>query len=262
MRALSIAATGMAAQQSSVEVIANNIANVNTSGFKRGRAEFSDLLYQTDRPAGTPGAQADGGVPEGTSFGLGVRTVGVRHLHTQGTFTRTGNSLDLALNGAGYFQLTGPNGETVYTRAGTFSRNAQGQIVNPDGHALSPVIAVPQNTTDVVVNDAGQVFARDAGTGQLQGVGQLVIARFANTGGLEPLGGNLYRETAASGAPTTSAPQENGAASVQQGYTEASNVDSVKEITELIAAQRAYEMNSKVVQAADDMYGVVSKGLR
>lgn len=262
MRALSIAATGMAAQQSNVEVIANNIANVNTTGYKRARAEFSDLLYQTDRSAGVPGTSADQVVPEAVSFGLGVRAVGVRNLHIQGSFARTGNALDLALNGPGYFQITGANGETFYSRAGAFSKNAQGQLVNGDGLALAPAITIPSNTTEVVVNDAGQVFARVGAAAQLQGVGQITLARFTNEAGLEPLGGNLFKETPASGTATIGVAGENGAATMQQGYLEASNVDPVKEITELIAAQRAYEMNSKVVQAADDMYGVLAKGMR
>jgi flagellar basal-body rod protein FlgG len=262
MRALSIAATGMAAQQSNVEVIANNIANVNTTGYKRARAEFSDLLYQTDRLAGVPGAGADNVVPEGLSFGLGVRPVGVRNLHIQGGFTRTGNSLDLALNGQGYFQISGSNGETHYSRAGAFSKNAQGQVVNGDGLPLVPAVTVPANTTEVIVNDAGQIFARVGSSSQLQGIGQITLARFTNDAGLEPLGGNLFKETPASGAPTVVAAGEPGMATIQQGYLENSNVDPVKEITELIAAQRAYEMNSKVIQAADDMYGVIAKGIR
>jgi flagellar basal-body rod protein FlgG len=262
MRALSIAATGMVAQQTNVEVIANNIANVSTAGFKRGRAEFSDLLYQTDRVAGTPGANPDATLAEGTSVGLGARTVGVRALHLQGSFTRTGNNLDLALNGQGYFQVSGTNGETFYTRAGAFSRNAQGQLVNGDGHALVPGITIPVTATDIVVNDAGQVFVRDGAAGQLQGVGQIMLARFANPAGLEPMGGNLFKETAGSGSATVAAPSEPGSATIQQGFLEASNVDAVKEITELIAAQRAYEMNSKVIQAADEMYSTISKGLR
>jgi flagellar basal-body rod protein FlgG len=262
MRALSIAATGMVAQQTNVEVIANNIANVSTTGFKRSRADFSDLLYQTERVAGTPGATPDSGLAEGTSIGLGSRTIGVRSLHQQGSFNRTGNSLDLALNGQGYFQVAGANGETHYTRAGAFSRNAQGQLVNPDGHALVPAITVPVTATDIVVNDAGQVFVREGSSGQLQGVGQIMLARFANSAGLEPMGGNLFKETTGSGSPALATPGDSGAASIQQGFLEASNVDAVKEITELIAAQRAYEMNSKVIQAADEMYSTVAKGLR
>jgi flagellar basal-body rod protein FlgG len=262
MRALSIAATGMAAQQANVEVIANNIANVNTTGFKRSRAEFADLLYQTERSAGAPGRAVDGGVPESLSFGLGVRSVAVRNLHLQGSFTRTGNKFDLALNGRGYFQLTGANGETLYSRAGAFNRNAQGQLVNADGLALTPSIVVPPATTDVVVNENGQVFARSGTDGQLQALGQLLLASFPNEAGLEPLGGNLFRETTASGGATVAAAGDPGIATIQQGHLEASNVDPVKEITELIAAQRAYEMNSKVVQAADDMYGTVAKGMR
>jgi flagellar basal-body rod protein FlgG len=261
MRALSIAATGMAAQQASVEVIANNIANVNTTGYKRSRAEFTDLLYQTERAAGATGRGTEG-VPENLSYGLGVRPVAVRNLHLQGSFARTGNKFDLALNGRGYFQLAGANGETFYSRAGAFNKNAQGQLVNADGLALVPSIIVPPAATDVVINEAGQIFARVGTDGQQQALGQVLLANFANDAGLEPLGGNLFRETTASGPANVSAAADPGVATLQQGYLESSNVDPVKEITELIAAQRAYEMNSKVIQAADDMYGTIAKGLR
>jgi flagellar basal-body rod protein FlgG len=186
----------------------------------------------------------------------------VRNLHTQGSFVRTGNVLDVALNGQGYLQFTGANGEIVYSRAGALSKNAQGLVVNGDGLPLIPAMTVPVGATDVVINDAGQVFARTGANNQLQTLGQISLAKFGNDAGLEPIGGNLFKETAASGTPTVTAPAEVGVATVQQGYLENSNVDPVKEITELIAAQRAYEMNSKVVQAADDMYGVVAKGMR
>ena len=262
MRALSIAATGMAAQQSSVEVIANNIANVNTTGFKRSRAEFSDLLYQTERNAGLPTRAGAEGVPEGLSFGLGVRPVAVRNLHLQGTFARTGNPLDLALNGRGFFQLSGANGETFYSRAGALSKDAQGQLVNGDGLVVSPAIAIPPNATEIQINDSGQVFARLNSASQLQNVGQITLAHFVNEAGLEAIGGNLFKETPASGVATVTSAGAPGIATIQQGYLESSNVDPVKEMTELISAQRAYEMNSKVIQAADDMYGVVAKGLR
>jgi flagellar basal-body rod protein FlgG len=262
MRALSIAATGMTAQQTNVEVIANNIANVNTTGYKRARAEFADLLYQTERAAGGQGRNADAMIPEGLSVGLGVRPVAVRNLHIQGSFKSTGNKFDLALNGRGYFQVQGANGETFHTRAGSFNKNAQGLLVNTDGLPLVPAISIPAAATDVTVSDTGQVSARIGASGQLQNVGQITIANFANESGLEPMGGNLFRETPASGSPTVTEPGEPGAATIQQGYLEGSNVDPMKEITELISAQRAYEMNSKVIQAADEMYSLVTKGMR
>jgi flagellar basal-body rod protein FlgG len=262
MRALSIAAAGMAAQETNVEVIANNVANINTTGFKRARAEFTDLLYETERGAGTPNVGTENGVPEGASIGLGVRLAAIRNLFIQGTMSRTGNKFDLALSGRGWFQVTGDGGETLYTRAGAFNKNAQGQLVTVDGNIVVPEITIPDTATEVVVNSSGQVFARTDASGTLQSLGQLTLANFANDVGLDPLGGNLFRETAASGAPIIGTPGEAGIASIQQGYLENSNVDPVKEITELISAQRAYELNSKVIQAADDMYGVISKGIR
>jgi flagellar basal-body rod protein FlgG len=262
MRALSIAATGMSAQQTNVEVIANNVANINTTGFKRSRAEFTDLLYQTERSAGTPSRGGENEVPEGSSIGLGVRPSAIRNLHLQGSLTRTANKLDLALNGRGWFQVAGEAGETLYTRAGSFNLNAQSQLVTADGNLVIPEITIPSNVNEVVVNQSGLVLVRAAGAANLAQVGQLTVANFANEAGLDPLGGNLFRETSASGSAVTGVPAEAGFASIQQGYLENSNVDPVKEITELISAQRAYEMNSKVIQAADDMYSTVAKGLR
>ena len=262
MRALAIAATGMNAQQTNVEVIANNIANINTTGFKRSRAEFTDLLYQAERSAGAPARGGQEAIPEGAQIGLGARTVAVRNLHMQGALTSTGNKLDLAFNGRGWFQVTNANGENLYTRAGAFNKNATGQIVTADGYVVQPAMTIPTDATDVVVNETGQVYARVGVTNTLQLIGQLTVANFANDAGLEPLGGNLYRETTASGAAVLGVPGDAGFGTVQQGYLENSNVDPVKEITELISAQRAYEMNSKVIQAADDMFGTVSKGLR
>jgi flagellar basal-body rod protein FlgG len=261
MRALTIAATGMNAQQTNLEVIANNIANINTTAFKRARAEFTDLLYQAERLQGVPN-RADSSVPEGAQLGLGVRLAAIRNLHVQGELTSTGNKLDLALEGRGWFQVVGPDGETLYTRSGAFNTDGAGQLVTLDGYTLDPTITVPDDAVDIIVNDAGQVYAQIDGQTALQELGQLSLANFANDTGLEPLGSNLYRETDASGAPITGVPGDPGFGKIHQGYLEASNVDAVKEITELISAQRAYEMNSKVIQAADDMAGTVSKGIR
>ena len=262
MKALSIAATGMNAQQTNLEVIANNIANINTTGFKRARAEFSDLLYQTERLQGVPNRANQNIVPEGASIGLGVKTTAIRNLHIQGSLVSTGNKFDLALTGTGWFQIEGANGETLYTRAGAFNTNATGDLVTADGYAVQPAITVPADAVEIVVNKTGQMFARIDGQTDLQDLGQLTLATFANEAGLAPLGDNLFQETAASGPANVGVPGDPGYATVQQGYLESSNVDPVKEITELIAAQRAYEMNSKVIQAADEMAAVVSKNIR
>ncbi len=262
MRALAIAATGMSAQQTNVEVIANNIANINTTGFKRSRAEFADLLYQAERPQGVPNRDGGEPVPEGAMVGLGVRTVGIRNLHIQGTLTQTGNTLDLAVNGRGMFQITTPSGDTVYTRAGSFNRSSTGQLVTSDGYTVNPAITFPANATNIVVNESGQVYAQIPNQTDPTLLGQLVLTNFANESGLEPLGDNLYRETLASGQPVNGVAGDVGFGKIQQSYLEGSNVDSVKEITELISAQRAYEMNSKVIQTADDMAKTVSTGIR
>ncbi len=262
MRALAIAATGMTAQQLNVEVIANNVANINTTSFKRSRAEFVDLLYQVEKAAGMPAAVAGEIVPEGARVGLGVRPAAVRNLHLQGALSQTGNSFDLALMGRGFFRVAGSDGETLYTRAGAFNKNATGQLVTSEGYVVQPVITVLPEITTVTVNDTGQVFGQVAGETDPRLLGQLSLASFVNEVGLAALGGNLYRETAASGNATVGTPGSTGFGQVKQGYLEASNVDAVKEITELISAQRAYEMNSKIIQASDDMLGVISKGLR
>ncbi len=262
MRALSIAATGMSAQQLNVEVIANNIANINTTGYKRTRAEFTDLLYQMERVHGVPTQTGEDLVPEGAQLGLGTRLSAIRLLNIQGPLANTGNKLDLAINGPGWFQIAGPNGETLYTRAGAFNTNASGQIVTADGYALEPAISVPAGTTDVHINQAGKVFAHIEGEADMTEVGQISLANFPNAAGLNALGGNLFQATEASGPAAVGLPGEPSFGSLAQGYLESSNVDPVKEITDLIAAQRAYEMNSKVIQAADDMAGVVSKGIR
>jgi flagellar basal-body rod protein FlgG len=262
MRALSIAATGMSAQQTNVDVIANNIANINTTAFKRARAEFSDLMYQTDRAEGVPNAGGQDVVPEGAQIGLGVRTVGVRNLHTQGPMAQTSNPLDLAIDGRGWFQITGPSGETLYTRAGSFNKNGTGQLVTGDGYLVNPAITIPAATTQVTINESGEVYATVSGQQQPQLLGQLALVDFANDAGLQPLGNNLYRETTASGSANEGVAGDPGFGSIRQGYLEQSNVDPVTEITELIAAQRAYEMNSKVITAADQMQQQISQGIK
>ncbi|MFA5950134.1 MAG: flagellar basal-body rod protein FlgG [Hyphomicrobium sp.] len=258
MRALAIAATGMNAQQTNLEVIANNLANINTTGFKRARAEFTDLLYQAERTVGAPARGGQNGVPEGAYVGLGVRTAAIREVHLQGALKQTGNKLDLGLNGQGFFSITGANGETFYTRSGAFNKSATGQLVTLDGYEVQPGITIPQTARDVVVNETGEVFAALDDTGALTQLGQLTLANFVNETGLEQIGGNLYRQTDASGDAVTGVPGDVGFGTIQQGYLENSNVDPVKEITELISAQRSYEMNSKVIQAVDQMFSTIS----
>ncbi|THD49335.1 MAG: flagellar basal-body rod protein FlgG [Bradyrhizobium sp.] len=258
MRALSIAATGMNAQEQNLEVIANNVANINTTGFKRSRAEFTDLIYQTERVMGVSSRGRDATIPEGAQVGLGVRTAAIRSLQIQGALTNTGNTLDLAINGRGWFQVTTPNGDTVYTRDGAFNTNAQGQLVTSDGYLVSPTITIPPTATSVTVSQTGIVSATIAGQTTAQQLGQLTTSNFINEAGLQALGSNLFQQTAASGQPTSGVPGDTAFGVLQQGYLEASNVDPVSEITNLISAQRAYEMNSKVIQAADQMSGTIS----
>jgi flagellar basal-body rod protein FlgG len=251
----------MAAQDMNVQVIANNLANVNTTGFKRARAEFTDLIYQAERVQGVSSRGQNSVIPEGAQIGLGVRTAAIRNLHTQGTLTNTGNQLDLALNGRGYFEITNSDGTTAYTRAGSFSTNASGQVVTTDGLLLNPQMVIPTNATAVTVSQTGVVSITLANQTQPQQIGQLTLVNFANEGGLLPMGNNLYRQTEASGQPVSGVPGDPGFATVSQGYLEASNVDPVQEITDLIAAQRAYEMNSKVITAANEMSQTLTKSM-
>ncbi len=258
MRALAIAATGMNAQTQNLDVIANNIANINTTAFKRSRAEFTDLIYQAERLQGVSSRGQNSVVPEGAQIGLGVRTAAIRPLEIQGSLTNTGNQLDLAISGRGWFQVTSPGGEILYTRAGSFSTNANGQIVTADGYQLNPQIVVPKNTTAINISQTGMVSATIGGQTNPQQLGQLTLANFVNEAGLMALGGNLFQPTAASGPPVTGVPGNPGFGDIHQGYLEQSNVDPVSEITNMIAAQRAYEMNSKVVEAASSMAGTIA----
>ncbi|PPQ27629.1 flagellar basal-body rod protein FlgG [Rhodopila globiformis] len=252
MRALSIAATGMEAQQTNVEVISNNIANVSTTGFKRGMAEFEDLLYQDVTRVGTQSSEQGTILPTGMQLGLGVRSSGVTRVSTQGSLTETGNQLDVAINGEGYFGIKLPTGDIVYTRDGTFKESPTGQIVNNEGYPVMPGISVATNATAITINAAGQVIQTLA-SGKQTTVGQLQLFTFPNEAGLEAQGGNDLMQTDASGQPVPGAPGSPGFGSVQQGYVESSNVNVVQEMTNLISAQRAYEMNSKVIEAADQM---------
>lgn len=258
MRSLSISATGMQAQQTNVDVIANNIANMNTSGFKRQRAHFQDLLYQqVTRPGASTGGETR--VPSGIQIGAGVRTGGVYRIAEQGALSQTGNRYDLAVQGRGFFQITLPTGETAYTRDGSFQLSDQGELVTQQGLIVQPGITVPQNATDVLVSDTGLVQIKTADAPELQDIGQLELATFVNEAGLEAIGNNLLTETGASGAPNVASPGEPGFGLLNQGYLEASNVNPVSEITALISAQRAYEMNSRVVKTVDEMLATNSQ---
>jgi flagellar basal-body rod protein FlgG len=258
MRALNIAATGMLAQQRNVEVVSNNLANMNTTGFMRRRTEFQDLLYQNLRRVGSTSSENGEVVPTGVQLGLGVKLAGVYRIHAQGNLTATDNPFDLAIQGRGFFQIEMPDGEIAYTRDGSFQLNAEGQIVTHDGYVVQPAVAIPEDAVDVTVNQSGEVLAKLQGQVDLQNVGQLQLAIFANEAGLEAMGGNLFRETAGSGGALVGAPQAAGFGAILQGFLETSNVNAVEEITNLISAQRAYEMNSKVIQAADQMMATLN----
>lgn len=256
MRALRTAASGMAAQQLNVEVISNNIANMNTVGFKRQRAEFQDLLYQNVERMGAQSSAQGTVVPTGIQIGAGVKAGAVYRITEQGTPQQTGNRFDMAIDGRGYFQILLPSGETAFTRAGNFALNGEGQLVTDDGYAVQPNINIPQDAIDVSISKSGQVQVITAGQTEPAIVGQLELAVFFNEAGLEAVGDNLLMETAASGAANVGTPGDAGFGQILQGYTEASNVDAVAEISALIIAQRAYEMNSKVITTADQMLSV------
>lgn len=259
MRSLSIAATGMLAQQLNVEVISNNIANMNTTGFKRQRAEFQDLLYQTIERVGSTSSDSGTIVPAGVQIGLGVKAAAVYNISEQGSLASTDNPLDIAISGAGYFQVERPNGDTAYTRAGSFQLSPTGVIVTGDGFTVSPAITVPANALQVTINPSGQVLVKLPNVVAETVAGQFQLANFANPAGMDPQGDNLFLETAASGSPTTGVPGATGLGTLQQGFVETSNVNTVTEITNLITAQRAYEMNSKVIQTSDEMLSTINR---
>jgi flagellar basal-body rod protein FlgG len=250
---LSIAATGMLAQQLNVEVISNNIANLNTTGFKRKRAEFSDLLYQNLRRVGSASSDAGTVVPAGVQVGLGVKPTAVYRIVEQGNLVSTDNPLDVAINGRGYIQVELPTGDTAFTRAGALQRSADGTLVTADGYRVLPGISIPDDAVDVTINAAGEVLVKTQGQVAEQNIGQIQLAVFANEGGLEDTGDNLLLETSASGSPVVGTPGQDGFGTLQQGFLETANVNVVSEITSLINAQRAYEMNSKVIQTSDEM---------
>lgn len=259
MRSLSIAGTGMLAQQTNVDVISNNIANMNTTAFKRQRAQFQDLLYQQVSRPGAASSGPEARVPSGIQIGAGVRTGGVYRIAEQGALTQTDNRYDLAIQGLGYFQVQMPSGEVAYTRDGSFQLSDQGELVTSQGLPVEPGITVPQGAVDVAISKTGEVQVKLAGEVEMQTVGQIELATFVNEAGLEAKGDNLFLATSASGEPTIAVPGDPGFGSVTQGFVEASNVNPVAEITALITAQRAYEMNSRVVKTADEMLGTTSQ---
>jgi flagellar basal-body rod protein FlgG len=253
MRSLSIAASGMQAQQLNVEVISNNIANMNTTGFKRQRAEFQDLLYQNlERPGASTSASGTT-APMGIQIGVGVKAGSVGRVTEQGSLQRTDNTTDLAISGRGYFQVSMPDGTTAYTRDGTFGTDADGRVVTSDGYPIEPAITIPAEATSFSISRDGVVEATLQGQSTAQQLGQLELATFVNPAGLEAQGDNLFVETAASGAPNVATPGSPGYGTLMQGFVETSNVNAVEEISALIVAQRAYEMNAKVITASDEM---------
>lgn len=258
MRALDIAATGMQAQQTNVEVISNNIANMTTTGYKRRRAEFTDLIYQNLRRVGSNSSDAGQVLPSGAQIGLGVKTIAVVPINEQGNLQQSGNSLDVAISGNGYFQVMLPSGQIAYTRDGSFALSPNGQIVTADGYVVQPAITIPTQATSVTINVQGQVQVTLDGQTTPQLVGQLQLADFPNPAGLQAEGDNLFLATAASGSAVLGVPQSPGYGTVQQGFIETSNVNVVSEITDLITAQRAYEMNSKVITAGDQMMSTLT----
>ncbi len=259
MRAMNIAATGMQAQQTNVEVISNNIANMNTTAYNRRLPEFTDLLYQNLQRVGTFSSDTNTIVPSGIQLGLGVKTTSVYRATEQGPEANTGNGLDLAIQGKGYFQVQLPSGTTAYTRDGTLQLSPQGQIVTAAGYTVLPGITIPNNALTTTINSSGQVSVTLDGQTTATVVGQLTLANFPNEAGLEAEGNNLFLQTASSGAPIVSTPASPGFGAILQGYLEGSNVNVVSEITNLISAQRAYEMNSKVIQTTDSMMQTTSQ---
>jgi flagellar basal-body rod protein FlgG len=259
MQSLYTAATGMEAQQMNIDTIANNLANVSTTGFKKQRVDFQDLLYLNLKPAGTP-TSPETKTPAPIEIGEGVKTVATDRIFTQGSVQNTNNPLDLMITGNnGFFKVTLPDGDTAYTRDGTFHQDGDGNIVTSNGYFLDPQVQIPQDTSTVTINTVGQIFVTEAGSTTQTQIGQLEISNFVNPGGLQSLGDNLYVSTPASGEAIDGTPGSQGYGNVTQGSLEVSNVDVVSEMVNLITAQRAYEMNAKAVSTADDMLATVAQ---
>ena len=262
MRALYTAATGMAAQELNVQVISNNIANLRTTGYKRQRAHFQDLLYENQRRTGSATSDQGNQLPAGISIGSGVKAASTARAMTQGTLSSTEKTYDVAIRGEGFFRIRLPDGRTAYSRDGSFDLDGQGQLVTRDGYLVEPGITVPQNAQGVTITAQGQVQATVLGQTQPQGLGQVQLARFVNKAGLDSIGDNLFVETPASGPALDGNPGADGFGNLQQSYLEEANVNAVTELSALIAAQRAYEMNSKIVTAADQMMQSTAQMLR
>jgi len=252
LRALFIASTGMEAQKINIDVIANNLANVNTTGYKRSRADFQELIYQTVKAPGATSAEG-AQVPTGIQVGLGVRPIAVQKVFEQGDFVMTGNNLDMAIEGDGFFKVLRPDGTVGYTRAGTFKLDSDGRIVTSDGYPLEPEIAIPADTETITIGADGQITVTQTGSASPTNIGQIELVRFINPGGLKAIGKNLYIETASSGEPLAGNPGSDGLGTIAQGFIELSNVNVVEEMVNMIVSQRAYEINSKAVQAADEI---------
>ncbi|TMM52506.1 flagellar basal-body rod protein FlgG [Sulfitobacter sabulilitoris] len=259
MRALKIAATGMSAQQMRVETISNNLANMSTTGYNARRAEFADLHYQQKTRAGTVNANDGTVLPTGVQLGLGVRPAAVSMHLAQGSLSATGADLDVAIDGKGYLEVTLPSGQSAYTRDGALKRTGDGLIVTSDGYAVAPEIVIPADVRSLSINAAGEVYAYFVDAAEAQLLGQFTLAGFTNAKGLEALGSNLFSETEASGPALVATPGEDGLGTLRQGYLEDSSVDAVREVTELIEAQRGYEMNAKVISAADQMMAATTQ---
>ncbi|OGP21326.1 MAG: flagellar basal-body rod protein FlgG [Deltaproteobacteria bacterium GWA2_55_10] len=252
IRALWTASTGMEAQQMNIDIIAHNLANVNTTGFKKSRADYQDLLYQEIKSAGASSSPSTM-VPTGIQIGQGVRTVSTEKVFTQGNFKQSGNPLDIAIEGDGFFQISRPDGSTGYTRTGEFKVDSEGRLVTSDGYLLEPQITIPSDALAITISADGIVSVTQPGISVPTQVGNMELARFINSSGLQPIGKNLYTETAASGVATVAAPGTDGLGTLAQGFLEMSNVSVVEEMVNMIAAQRAYEINSKSIQTTDEM---------
>lgn len=259
MRALKIAATGMLAQQMRVETISNNLANMSTTGYNARRAEFSDLHYQQISRPGTVNATDGTVLPTGVQLGLGVRPAAVSILLAQGSLSATNGDLDIAIDGQGYLEVSLPSGQAAYTRDGALKRSAEGLIVTSDGFAVAPEIVIPSDARSISINGAGEVYAYFSENAQAQLLGQITLAGFTNAKGLEAIGSNMFLETEASGPAIVTTPGLDGLGTLRQGYLEDSSVDPVREVTELIEAQRGYELNAKVISAADQMLGATTQ---
>jgi flagellar basal-body rod protein FlgG len=255
-----VAKTGLDAQQTRMSVISNNLANVNTTGFKRGRAVFEDLLYQNVRQAGAQSSE-DTQLPSGLSLGTGVRTVATQKLFTQGNLVQTGNSLDVAVEGRGFYEILRPDGSLAYTRDGSYQLDRDGQMVTSNGYVLQPGITIPPNTQSITIGEDGTVSVLEAGNSAPSQIGTLQLVDFINPAGLQPIGQNLFTETASSGSPQSGTPGLDGLGRLVQGALETSNVNTVEELVNMIETQRAYEMNSKAISTADQMLQYVNNNL-